>query len=916
MPPQTYPPPIQAAHYRDVAAPPLVVEQHCGPDERCSLTGLGLGATATSAVGTSFNQPHAELDNAAAGRYRIAPGAETLYVVWTLVNPQLVDTVRLRLFGRKPFSDGGCFWDQKITWEEGRCPSPGGARFTGEFKSGGGMPGGVKKLVTVVDVGRDALTAALAPFKLVMSITPLAGKAVDVAVRWIYVDVVVADLEILLGPSASIPVEAAKEAAGFNRRNRALWTKLDTALNPKGGRLGPTGELADAQPIRIPLDGNIFAIEGDLTDNTGYTAWKAAWRDGPYIPLKVVARLLNSLNAAVVAPLALTDARFLWDWEGGDALLGLSHPLARDLLTQYYDRKSDEWPTGASNAHTAVGGKRGEGAQLFKAAAPFPLSACDQRKGAVFTGGHATGAALRTTEVAFWPSTISGDKYKLTVYFAYGARDGWDVESTAGELRDALPVAVPSRTTRTLLVERIVTVARHWTLDANFTVNNAHYSWQKLLAYFKQAGLGLDLTPVYNGANVLTVPNADDYRDALVVACRKIRTGLAQFAVAPRSEQALGTYGIKFRPYDAVKRDIGDAIVRRYGELRAESEVIEPYRSALCHIHARISLYLLFSLKQDELDSDPGLEKDLMDPLWEKSYDSLDQLKEVARVHLYKKLQEKRMPESRIRIFPETATAVGLSAEGDRAVGWVLLKYNGMEDEGAYLTACKELGQTVLCQIARGLSVADRDQPGIHLFQWDYHDNFMNLKDSGLAFRTLSNQENCLECGESLSSREKGENQCDECQSKLRSNTAVFTVVPWRFMKAYDQGIYDGLASWMLQMKYWILSNIEGTTPEILVAHEMGHQLFLPHAPFSFTMPKGNFSIPYRWKLALKALQRVIGSMATPGGSDAALHVAGTVHTACIMGYDFGQMPELHFCAKCVLRLRGWNVDVVRQLPS
>jgi hypothetical protein len=35
-----------------------------------------------------------------------------------------------------------------------------------------------------------------------------------------------------------------------------------------------------------------------------------------------------------------------------------------------------------------------------------------------------------------------------------------------------------------------------------------------------------------------------------------------------------------------------------------------------------------------------------------------------------------------------------------------------------------------------------------------------------------------------------------------------------------------------------------------------------------------------------------------------------------MMGYDFGQMPELHFCAKCVLRLRGWDVDVVRQLPS
>jgi hypothetical protein len=37
--------------------------------------------------------------------------------------------------------------------------------------------------------------------------------------------------------------------------------------------------------------------------------------------------------------------------------------------------------------------------------------------------------------------------------------------------------------------------------------------------------------------------------------------------------------------------------------------------------------------------------------------------------------------------------------------------------------------------------------------------------------------------------------------------------------------------------KYFVLTNFAGARPEVLVVHEMGHHLCLPHSPHGFTMP-------------------------------------------------------------------------------
>lgn len=70
------------------------------------------------------------------------------------------------------------------------------------------------------------------------------------------------------------------------------------------------------------------------------------------------------------------------------------------------------------------------------------------------------------------------------------------------------------------------------------------------------------------------------------------------------------------------------------------------------------------------------------------------------------------------------------------------------------------------------------------------------------------------------------------------------------------------------------------------IAHEVGHQLFLPHAPFP--------------------IHRV------PTGAVVEQHDQDG--TDCLMGYDFS--VERRFCGMCLLRLRGWNKQALSSIGS
>jgi hypothetical protein len=69
----------------------------------------------------------------------------------------------------------------------------------------------------------------------------------------------------------------------------------------------------------------------------------------------------------------------------------------------------------------------------------------------------------------------------------------------------------------------------------------------------------------------------------------------------------------------------------------------------------------------------------------------------------------------------------------------------------------------------------------------------------------------------------------------------------------------------------------DSNSAEQTLTHEIGHHMFLPHAPF----PASD----------------------VPGGAQANRHDAA--HTHCTMGYDYS--AERKFCGLCILRMRGWS---------
>ncbi len=74
------------------------------------------------------------------------------------------------------------------------------------------------------------------------------------------------------------------------------------------------------------------------------------------------------------------------------------------------------------------------------------------------------------------------------------------------------------------------------------------------------------------------------------------------------------------------------------------------------------------------------------------------------------------------------------------------------------------------------------------------------------------------------------------------------------------------------------------STLEKVIAHEIGHHLFLPHSPYGNPLPYGNDPV------------------------EQAAEDRRHDHSdqLCIMSYS---EDDLHFCGLCVLRLRGWNAD-------
>lgn len=85
-------------------------------------------------------------------------------------------------------------------------------------------------------------------------------------------------------------------------------------------------------------------------------------------------------------------------------------------------------------------------------------------------------------------------------------------------------------------------------------------------------------------------------------------------------------------------------------------------------------------------------------------------------------------------------------------------------------------------------------------------------------------------------------------------------------------------------------------TLEKTLAHEIGHHLFLPHSPYGSPLPwwdQKDHPVPTKDDLQEKSDEDKRHDHSDP---------------LCMMTYN---RADLHFCGLCILRLRGWNADLL-----
>lgn len=925
MPPISYPPPIRHADYDAPAPPPLTLVAPCPAENppECSLEELTLHRNQHVVGGTSFHQAHAELAAGAAGRRRFAPGVDALWINWRFTGQAHVRGARLRLYCTTA-AGVVALWTKAIAWDAGGCPAIGGTPFSGRLDDNDPQRAATGAVAVAIawagdpDFPTDHLNVQRAPYKLELTITDVEGATVRTRTRWIYLDVQVADLDLALGPARIITARAAAGAAvdpyiGFDRRNLQLHTAMQLQLSNL-----PSLLVADDPDVDVRLEGNVFGAEShEWDDNTFHQAWRDRWHDGPYIPLVSRVRVYDEAGAPVRARLALGGARFLWDWEGAPLDLTQTHALSRDDLEMAHMLNLGQWPTGGMNAPTGIGGKRGAGATLFRHADaghltyanggagrfPFAMQACAQRGGAIFSQPRTADDDYGSyTGALFTPSCIAQDRYTLTMYFAYGELADWDVNSTAAELRAALPHAVPSVTSSQLTVQRVVKISRWW--RHNDGVQRGNFAWANVARDLEQSGIQLDSVAATNPTNM----NAAHFRAAFQHELAQL-PGAKRCMFAPQDQQAQNGYGLRLRDFAGYRLELLTRYRTRVNTLVALGRPqIGGDAQACDRIEARAELYLQL-VNQAGLAPAVAQTIDLLgrpqawastaalaawlDPQLQMLLPPAANLDEVIRAILHRPV-----------------------AGGDEAAVHELVRLTGTTADD-YRDRANDLSNDVLQRICATISSQDAvDEDGLQVFQFDFDDNFDQFSASGWAFDTPSNRTHCHECETPLAAIDRTNRRCPNvaCGVRLRSNASIMTLVPWRYMTGFRLGVLMGLQA--NKAKYFVLTNMEGTRPEILVVHEMGHHLFLPHSPHGFNLPN---PVPggMVWSLLSTAInhndgvrqQLVQGTV--PGGNVPDYHAAG--HNACIMGYNFAQMQNLHYCFKCTLRLRGWDGNHVRQ---
>ncbi|MFP2932486.1 hypothetical protein ACLESO_46530 [Pyxidicoccus sp. 3LG] len=434
------------------------------------------------------------------------------------------------------------------------------------------------------------VTVEHSPYKLKLTLQG-SGWA-ECPVAWTYFHVLVDGIELELGDP------------------RVLKRKQHRELATEMGRLPASGEKAE-----VRLVSNLFKTDPkELEEDVDFHQYRAAWGNGPELPLFARAWVKDSGGRRVDAPKALGRVRFLWDWEDEAEDVTRHAARARAFLEQALNRQCSASQPKGDNAHKDVGGKRGTPSSCVfpkqrgyapqatprDGVFPFLVMPCRKRGWAAYSQAWTSGAFAGRTGVLFQPSRIAGDAWRVTVQLAYDRRrDGGvvlDVEDDA-----PLPAAIRA-STGVFETWREVHITRVVRKNSGVT----GFSLATVQEQFERAYLRL-----VDRSGGVTELEAKEYNTRIAKALKRERRWEVRAAIDPAVDQhASGSQALTFRTYaeflEEVKRQKGcdyAAIPRS----RRSSEIELPDESTYNRRCKDWAKEILTSAFDEVSGGDPGL---------------------------------------------------------------------------------------------------------------------------------------------------------------------------------------------------------------------------------------------------------------------------------------------------------------------
>ncbi|PTL82946.1 hypothetical protein [Vitiosangium sp. GDMCC 1.1324] len=435
-----YPPKLLFEDFHEGSPSSLSLEQSCPREsvKRCGITGLSLKPH--SAEAHCFTAAHPQLEPGAAGRYQLAPGAEEgLKLGWSFSGSTHIRSAVLELYTRSS-SPSEPFWKRTLSWksvearkDSGECP------FDGALSGGVRSEGGLEILDVAVNVSKEMFPAGYlsvehAPYLLKMTLSPEPDAAVEVGSAWIYLDVVAAEIRLSLGD------EDVLRTSPEGDKDRAVTREMREAGSfPADGK-----SLA-----KVLLPSNVFSTNTDewheLSQDVPFERYKAVWGNGPELPLFAELLVRDSRGDAVFAPRAVAGSQLLWDWSepllpplnlNGGRTAEDDEVLINEYLARYTKGKeaSTVFSKG-NNCHIDHGGKGSSSdapdrvlslvSRESRSGFPFDVRSPSNRTWAAISRIQGEGSHVGKTGVIFQPSRMAGDSYRVSACWHYdGAGTG------------------------------------------------------------------------------------------------------------------------------------------------------------------------------------------------------------------------------------------------------------------------------------------------------------------------------------------------------------------------------------------------------------------------------------------------------------------------------------------------------------